>query len=141
MERNIKVADTTEVVKINQKDVMEDMVENITNNKEVRIRMKAQETITAQEFNQNKVDLMVRWLSLLVFHSREALLRTLASTRMERSTQIRMRITMKNMEMIRNKRGIMEREEVMVSTTRNTATHTVLELFSGLALWLPTSGD
>lgn len=50
MEDN-KVADTTEVVKINQKDVMEDMVEDITINRKVRMSKKVQETIIDQRFN------------------------------------------------------------------------------------------
>jgi len=46
-----EVADITEVVKINQKDVMEDMVEEITNNKKVRMNKKVLETIIDQQSN------------------------------------------------------------------------------------------
>jgi len=61
--KTIEVVETTEVVKINQKDAIEDMVEDITNNREVRMSKKVQETITNQELNQNQMnDLKVTWL-------------------------------------------------------------------------------
>ena len=61
--KTIEVVDTTEVVKINQKDAMEDMVEDITNNREVRMSKKVQETIINQELNQNQMNyLKVTWL-------------------------------------------------------------------------------
>jgi len=59
----IEEVEITEVVKINQKDVTVDMVENITNNREVRKSKKVQETITDQELNQNKLSYQkVTWL-------------------------------------------------------------------------------
>jgi len=63
----IKEVGITEVVKINQKDVMEemveDMVENSIDNREVSKSKKVQKTITDQELNQNKLSYQkVIWL-------------------------------------------------------------------------------
>jgi len=84
------------------------------------------------------------WLLLPVFHSREASLKNSASTKMERSTLIKTRMKVKNLEMMKRKKDVMVDTEVKANmVTENTTkniTHTVLESSSGWASWPFTSG-
>jgi len=68
MEDN-KMADTTEVVKINQKDVMEDMVEDITINRKVKINQKdVMEDMVEDITNNRKVRMSKKVLETIMDH-------------------------------------------------------------------------
>jgi len=91
--------------------------------------------------------MIMTWLSLVVFHSREASPNNSASTRMENSTlkkKTTSRIPIKNSEMMRNKKDIMENLEVMANmVTENTTkniTPTVEVSSSGLVSLPSISG-